>query len=157
MTKASFELQFMLNTRLTTLDKFPIRLGDLLVMDIDGTALPETVVWSNQPDVRLQELVCVGMGADRFYHRPIFYNGWIPRDETWRCVLSVDPAGRGRDELAWAVVAELNGNLFLLESGGSTLDTPMRFSNTWLVSPKNGTSTTSWRNRIWVTACFRHC
>ncbi len=121
MTKASFELQFMLNTRLTTLDKFPIRLGDLVVMDIDGTALPETVVWSNQPDVRLQELVCVGMGADRFYHRPIFYNDWIGKDEHWRCVLSVDPAGRGRDELAWAVVAELNGNLFLLESGGSTL------------------------------------
>ena len=68
------ELQFMLNT-LATLDKFLIRLGDLLVMDIDGTALPETVVRSNQPDVRLQELVCVGMGADRFYHRPIFYNG----------------------------------------------------------------------------------
>jgi len=121
MTKASFELQFMLNTRLTTLDKFPIRLGDLVVMDIDGSALPETVVWSNQPDVRLQELVCVGMGADRFYHRPIFYNDWIGKDEHWRCVLSVDPAGRGRDELAWAVVAELNGNLFLLESGGSTL------------------------------------
>lgn len=121
MTKASFELQFMLNTRLATLDRFPIRLGDLIVMDIDGTALPETVVWSNQPDVRLQELVCVGMGADRFYHRPIFQNGWISRDEQWRCVLAIDPAGRGADELAWAVVAELNGNLFLLESGGSTL------------------------------------
>ena len=121
MTKASFELQFMLNTRLATLDKFPIRLGDLIVMDIDGTALPETVVWSNQPDVRLQELVCVGMGADRFYHRPIFQNGWISRSEQWRCVLAIDPAGRGADELAWAVVAELNGNLFLLESGGSTL------------------------------------
>lgn len=121
MTKASFELQFMLNTRLATLDKFPIRLGDLIVMDIDGTALPETVVWSNQPDVRLQELVCVGMGADRFYHRPIFQNGWISKDESWRCILAIDPAGRGADELAWAVVAEMNGNLFLLESGGSTL------------------------------------
>ena len=121
MTKASFELQFMLNTRLATLDKFPIRLGDLMVMDIDGTALPETVVWSNQPDVRLQDLVCVGMGADRHYHRPIFYSGWIPKDEHWRCCLAIDPAGRGRDELAWAVMAELNGNLFLLESGGSTL------------------------------------
>jgi hypothetical protein len=121
MTRASFLLQFLLNTRLATLDKFPIRLGDLVVMDIDGSALPETVVWSNQPDVRLNELVCVGMGADHFYHRPIFYNGWITRAETWRCVLSVDPAGRGADELAWAVVAELNGNLFLLESGGSTL------------------------------------
>lgn len=121
MTKASFELQFMLNCRLSTLDKYPIRLGDLIVMDIDGTALPETVVWSNQPDCRLNDLVCVGMGADRFYHRAIFQNGWITRDETWRCVLACDPAGRGSDEFAWSVVAELNGNLFLLESGGSTL------------------------------------
>jgi len=121
MTKASFELQFMLNTRLTTLDRFPIRLSDLLVMDLDGTALPETVVWSNQPDQRLQDLVCVGMGADRHYHKPIFVNGWVTKTETWRCVLAIDPAGRGADELAWAVLAELNGNLFLLESGGSTL------------------------------------
>jgi hypothetical protein len=121
LTKASFELQFMLNTRLATLDRYPIRLGDLVVMDIDGTSLPETVVWSNQPDCRLQDLVCVGMGADRFYHRPIFQNGWVSRSEAWRCVLAIDPAGRGADELAWCVLAELNGNLFVLESGGSTL------------------------------------
>ena len=121
MTKSAFELQFMLNTRLATLDRYPIRLGDLMVMDIDGSALPETVIWSNQPDCRLQELVCVGMGADCHYHKPIFQNGWVTKSEAWRCVLSVDPAGRGKDELAWAVVAELNGNLFLLESGGSTL------------------------------------
>ena len=120
MTRASFLLQFQLNTRLATLDKFPIRLGDLVVLDIDGTALPETVVWSNSPEVRLNDLVCVGIGSDHHYHRAIFVNGWISRAETWRCVLAIDPAGRGSDELAWAVVAELNGNLFLLESGGST-------------------------------------
>ena len=44
MTKASFELQFLLNTRLATLDRFPVRLGDIVVLDIDGSALPETVV-----------------------------------------------------------------------------------------------------------------
>jgi len=121
MTKASFELQFVLNCRLATLDKYPIRLGDLVVMDIDGSALPETVVWSNGPDYRLNDLVCVGMGADRFYYKPAFMNGWITRKETWRCVMAIDPAGRGSDELAYAVVAELNGNLFLLESGGTTL------------------------------------
>jgi hypothetical protein len=121
MTKSTFQLQFMLNCRLATLDRYPIRLGDLVVMEIDASALPETVVWSSSPECRLQELVCVGMGADRFYHRPIFVNGWIPKSEHWRCVLAVDPAGRGSDELAWAVVAELNGNFFLLESGGSTL------------------------------------
>jgi len=44
----------------------------------------------------------------------------VPQDETWRCVLAIDPSGRGSDELAWAVIAELNGNFFLLESGGTT-------------------------------------
>ena len=121
LTKASFLLQYQLNVRLSTLDKFPVRLGDLLVMDLDGKALPEVVVHSTAPDCRIQELVCVGLGADRHYYRPVFVNGWIAREETWRCVLSIDPAGRGADELAWAVVAELNGNLFVLESGGSTL------------------------------------
>ena len=121
MTRSTFLLQFLLNTRLATLDKFPIRLGDLMVMDIDGSALPETVVWSAQPECRLQELVCLGMGQDRFWHRPIFQNGWVPRQDHWRCVLAIDPAGRGHDELAWSVVAELNGNLFVLEVGGSQL------------------------------------
>ena len=35
--------------------------------------------------------------------------------------MSVDPAGRGRDELSWTVLAEYGGNFFLLENGGSTL------------------------------------
>ena len=121
MTTAQFQLQFQLDTRLAQLERFPIRLGDLIVMDVDAKALPETVVWSKAPDCRLQELSCPGMGADRFYHRPAFTHGYMSREEAWRCVLAVDPAGRGRDELAWAVVAELNGNLFLLESGGSQL------------------------------------
>jgi len=120
MTKASFELQFYLNCRLATLDRFPVRLGDICVLDIDGSALPETVVWSSSPEYRLQELVCIGMGADRFWHRPAFINGWVERKEA-RVVMSVDPAGRGRDELAWCVLAEYGGNFTVLESGGSTL------------------------------------
>ena len=120
MTKASFELQFYLNCRLATLDRFPVRLGDICVLDIDGSALPEPVVWSNSPEYRLQELVCVGMGADRFWHRPAFINGWVERKDA-RVVMSIDPAGRGRDELAWCVLAEYGGNFFVLESGGSTL------------------------------------
>ena len=60
------------------------------------------------------------MGADRFYHSPAVVQGWVPAAETWRCVLAIDPSGRGSDELAWTVIAELNGNLFVLESGGTT-------------------------------------
>lgn len=118
-TRASFLLQYQLNTRLANLDHYPIRLGDLVVMDLDGKALPEVVVHSTQPDERIRELVCLGMGADCHYFRPGWVHGWVTQDERWSCVMAIDPAGRGRDELAWAVVAELNGNLFLLESGGT--------------------------------------
>jgi hypothetical protein len=119
-TKASWQLQYMLNCRLSTLDKFPIRLGDLIVMPLDGKALPEVISWASGAEQRINELPCVGLGADRYYHRPMMVQGWLPRSEKWRSVLAIDPSGRGSDELAWAVVAELSGNLFVLESGGTT-------------------------------------
>ena len=119
-TKASWQLQYMLNCRLSTLDKFPIRLGDLIVMALDGKALPEVVSWASGAEQRINELPCVGLGADRYYHRPMMVQGWLPKSEKWRSVMAIDPSGRGSDELSWAVVAELNGNLFVLESGGTT-------------------------------------
>jgi len=120
MTRASVQLQFQLNCRLSTLDRYPIRLGDLIVLPLDGKALPEVVAWSSGTEYRIQSIPCVGLGADRYYHSPAVIQGWLPQEETWRCVLAIDPSGRGSDELAWAVVAELNGNLFVLESGGTT-------------------------------------
>jgi len=120
MTRASVQLQWQLNCRLSTLDRYPIRLGDLIVMDLDGKALPEVISWASGNDQRVQDLVCVGLGADRYYHRPMLTQGWIPQDETWRCVLSIDPSGRGADELAYTVLAELNGNFFVLDCGGTT-------------------------------------
>lgn len=140
MTPASVQLQFQLNTRLSTLNKYPLRLGDLIVMDLDGKALPEVVGWGSSPSQRIQDLHCVGLGADRYYHRPAMVGTWMQvrqleentkrREQDpllrlmetapfWRCGLFVDPSGRGRDELAWCVVAEFNGNFFLLDEGGT--------------------------------------
>ena len=124
MTRSSVQLQFQLNCRLSTLERYPLRLGDLIVCDLDGKALPEVITWASGPDQRIQDLVCTGLGADRYFHRPMVQQGWVSSDETWRCVMAIDPAGRGgarSDELAYAVMAELNGNLFLLEAGGSVL------------------------------------
>jgi hypothetical protein len=120
MTRATVQLQFMLNCRLSTLDRYPIRLGDLIVMSLDGKALPEVVAWSAANEHRMQSLPCVGLGSDRTYFSPAMVQGWVSQTETWRCILAVDPAGRGSDELAWTVIAELNGNLFLLDCGGTT-------------------------------------
>jgi len=120
MTRASVQLQYQLDCRLSTLERYPIRLGDLIVMDLDGKALPEVVSWASGPEQVIQDLVCIGLGADRHYHRPMVVQGWVSAKETWRCVLSIDPSGRGRDEMAWTVLAEYSGNFFVLESGGTT-------------------------------------
>ena len=120
MTRASVQLQYQLDCRLSTLERYPIRLGDLIVMDLDGKALPEVVSWASGPEQVIQDLVCIGLGADRHYHRPMVVQGWVSAKETWRCVLSIDPAGRGRDEMAWTILAEYSGNFFVLESGGTT-------------------------------------
>ena len=45
-------------------------------------ALPEVVTWASGPDQRIQELVCVGLGADRYYHRPMVIQGWVSASET---------------------------------------------------------------------------
>jgi hypothetical protein len=64
----------------------------------------------------------VGFTGDR-YHKP----SWIAKDERdgkdWYApytgsVMFIDPAGRGKDETAYAILKILHGTLFLVASGG---------------------------------------
>ena len=113
--RSGFALQFMLDTRLSDRDRYPLKLGDLIVMDLHPDIGPEKVVWSSDPRHIIDNLPCVGLAGDR-YHRPMWvstellpYNG---------IVMAIDPSGRGKDETAYAVVAMLNGYLFVLDCGG---------------------------------------
>ena len=111
--RSQFTLQFQLDTTLSDLQKFPLRLSDLIVMEVDQNA-PEKLVWSSGAEYRINDLPTVGFSGD-YYHRPAFIHGeWI---EFQGCVMFVDPSGRGLDETAYAIVAQLNGNLFVLEVG----------------------------------------
>ena len=111
--RSQFTLQFQLDTTLSDLQKFPLRLSDLIVMEVDQNA-PEKLVWSSGAEYRINDLPTVGFSGD-YYHRPAFIHGeWL---EFQGCVMFVDPSGRGMDETAYAIVAQLNGNLFVLEVG----------------------------------------
>ena len=111
--RSQFTLQFQLDTTLSDLQRFPLRLSDLIVMEVDQNA-PEKLVWSSGAEYRINDLPTVGFSGD-YYHRPAFIHGeWI---EFQGCVMFVDPSGRGLDETAYAIVAQLNGNLFVLEVG----------------------------------------
>ena len=111
--RSAFALQFQLDTSLSDLERFPLRVSDLIVMEVSGHA-PEKLVWSSGAEYRIHDLPSVGFTGD-YYHRPAFTHGdWL---EFQGCVMFIDPSGKGRDETAYAIVAHLNGNLFLLDSG----------------------------------------
>jgi hypothetical protein len=111
--RSAFALQFQLDTTLSDLERFPLRVSDLMVMEVSDHA-PEKLVWSSGAEYRLTDLPAVGFTGD-YYHRPAFIHGdWLAFQGV---VMFIDPSGRGIDETAYAIVAHLNGNLFLLEMG----------------------------------------
>ena len=113
---AGFALQFMLDSKLSDVEKYPLKINDLLVMSLDNEMAPEKVVWANDPALEWDSTVPnVGMTGDRF-HRPFKVLGdHIPYTGS---VMSIDPAGRGKDETGFAVCKMLNGFLYVPAAGG---------------------------------------
>lgn len=113
--RSGFALQFMLDTVGSDRDKYPLRLSDLVVMAFGNRLAPVQLEWGSGPDQIIHDLPNVGLAGDRL-HRPIF----IAKDfaEYQGVVMAIDPAGRGGDELAYAVVAMLNSFLYVLDVGG---------------------------------------
>lgn len=113
--RSGFALQFMLDTRLSDADRYPLKLNDLVVMGLNGEVAPEKIIWSADPQFALQDLEAVGLNGDR-YHRPAVTLGdWLPYTGS---VMFIDPSGRGADETAYSVVKMLNGYLFNTAGGG---------------------------------------
>lgn len=111
--RSAFALQFQLDTSLSDLERFPLRLSDLMVLEVSDHA-PEKLVWSVGAEYRITDLPAVGFTGD-YYHRPAYIHGeWLSFQG---CVMFIDPSGRGQDETAYAIVAHLNGNLFVLDVG----------------------------------------
>ena len=113
--RTGYALQFMLNPRLSDADRYPLKINDLIITDIDSDLAPEKIIWSSDPDNENKDLPNVGLGGDR-YHRPSKTLGDMV--EYTGSVLSIDPSGRGKDETGYAVVKMLNGQLFVPDAGG---------------------------------------
>lgn len=114
--RSGFAMQFMLDPSFSDTDRYPLKLGDLMVLDCDPKMAPLKAVWSSSPELARQDLPSVGLAGDRFY-RPMWVSkeNYVPYSGV---VMSVDPSGRGGDELAYSVVAFSNGYLFLLRCRG---------------------------------------
>ena len=113
--RSGFALQFQLDTTLSDADKYPLKLADLIVMDIDKEKAPVKISWGTRKEERIEDLPNVGFTGDRF-HKPFFVSDqW---DEYSGTVMSIDPSGRGKDKTGYAIVKQLNGMLFVVDAGG---------------------------------------
>jgi len=114
--KTGFAMQFMLDPKLSDLDRYPLKINDLIVMDIDTDTAPEKLVWAQAPENAWDSSVPnVGFTGDRFYRPFKVVGDHVPFTGS---VLAIDPSGRGKDETSWAVVKMLNGYLYATDVGG---------------------------------------
>lgn len=121
--RAGFSLQFMLNTQLSDEDRYPLKVRDLMVMDIDPDKAPMKLNWLPDYKREIKELPNLAMAGDRFYTPNSVDDQFM---EFTGSVMSIDPSGRGKDETGYCVIKMLNGYLFVTRAGGlqGGYDTP---------------------------------
>ena len=114
--RSKFAMQQMLDTTLSDIERYPLKCADLIVMDLNKDIAPEKVAYGSAPNQIVKDIPCNGIGTDKFY-APIDIPDikWLPYSYK---IMSIDPSGRGKDELAYTIVGVLNAQLFLLKQGG---------------------------------------
>ena len=117
---ASFLLQMMLDTSLSDAERYPLKVRDFIVMDVNEKLAPVQVAWASSPDQVINDssLPNYGFGGDRF-HRPMFVSKDAFEPFTG-AVLHIDPSGTGKDETAYCVTKFLKGMVYIRRWGGLT-------------------------------------
>ena len=113
--RSGFALQFQLDTSLSDADKYPLKLADLIIMNVDIDQAPAKVSHGTRVEEVIRELPNVGFTGDRFY-KPFYTSPeWAEYSGT---VMAIDPSGRGKDSTGYAIVSQLNGMLYVKKAGG---------------------------------------
>lgn len=114
--RSKFAMQQMLDTTLSDTERYPLKCADLIVMDCNKDIAPEKVAYGSAPSQIIKDIPCNGIGTDKFY-APIDIPDmkWLPYSYK---VMTIDPSGRGKDELAYTILGVLNAQIFLLKQGG---------------------------------------
>ncbi len=110
---SAFALQYMLDTSLADADKYPLKLSDLVVFDVDLEEAPEKVVWQGQNSNK--KLPSWGLSGDMIMEPMYVATDYLPY--THRHMV-VDPSGRGKDETAVCVASTLGGMIYIHELTG---------------------------------------
>lgn len=115
--RADFRLQMMLDTSLSDMDMYPLRVSDILFMNVDREqGIPAHVHTTKNNNAILQK-------PQGHTLKPAIYmadacgGDFIP---ITRVIMSIDPSGGGAngDETGYAVVGQSGDRLIILDAGG---------------------------------------
>ena len=117
--RSGFNLQFMLDTTMSDSNRYPLKLNDLIVASGCSTwkEAPAKIQWASGTE-QLKgidpEIPNVGLKGDYFVAPMYTSPEYAPFEG---CAMSIDPAGRGEDKTAYAVLKMLHGVLYLTAIG----------------------------------------
>ena len=112
MGDSAFMLQYMLDTSLADEDKFPLKISDLIVME---NVLDPNFCYEEYKPTKRQINYHVTEAKARDKAKFGKYDGYkVPY---LKRILALDPAGSGKDDFAYCVLATKNGFIFVLEQG----------------------------------------
>ena len=112
--RSGFSLQFMLDTTLSDENRYPLKLRDLIVFDVDSEVAPDRLTYGSGRD-QMIDAPNVGLAGDRFYGPLTVSETMLPYEAS---VMFVDPSGRGKDETSYCVAKMLHGRVFVKRWGG---------------------------------------
>lgn len=113
--KAGFALQFMLDTSLSDVDRYPLRISDSIVMSLDRRNGPDLVSWGAGEHLIVREVDVIAFDGDRAY-RPASVSESYSKYQAIRAF--IDPSGRGKDETTLTIGAVLHSTSFVLKQAG---------------------------------------
>jgi len=109
---SEFARESMLIANLATTNIYPIRLGDLIITTVDTFKAPIYVTWAERDHngSTATDIPSMGFGNDVLRKPAVIDQVWQPYTHT---VAWIDPAGRGTDHTGIAIVAYLNGFIWV--------------------------------------------
>jgi hypothetical protein len=105
-----YALQYKLVTTLADSDRYPLKLRDLLVMDLDPEIGPDKLVWQGQNPMK--DIPNFGISGDYICDPMFVSNTYLPYQHMHLCI---DPSGRGSDETGVCIASVLSGTTFIHE------------------------------------------
>jgi len=110
MGPSHYALQYKLITSLADADRYPLKLRDLIVMDLDPEIGPDKLVWQGQNPIK--DIPNFGISGDHACDPMYISNNYIPYQHMHLCI---DPSGRGSDETGVCIASVLSGTTFIHE------------------------------------------